>query len=221
MEAYPVLLFLHLLLFVYWLGADVGVFALALALKNRTYSCEQRILMMRLSLTIDMVPRMAMITIAPVGLHLAARSGLVALSGGLFALIWGLSIIWMIGEWIAFRRMGQASAVRIYIINGILMGLVCLTLLGFGLSSLINGWPFTAGWLALKVLLAGLVFLVSTMMAVFYAPLEGIFERMAVQGSTDAIEAEVRSHVNKGGFFTCLLFVLLASIAFLGQAKPF
>ena len=101
------------------------------------------------------------------------------------------------------------------------MGIVCLALLGFGLSSLINGWPFAPVWMALKVLLAGLVFLVSTMMAVFYAPLEGIFERMAAHGSTDAIEAEVRSHVNKGGFFSRLLFLLLASIAFLGQAKPF
>jgi hypothetical protein len=85
----------------------------------------------------------------------------------------------------------------------------------------VNGWPFAPVWLALKVLLAGMLFLVSIMMAVFYAPLEGIFDRMATEGSNDAIEAEVRSQVNKGAVFTVLLFVLLASIAFLGLAKPF
>jgi hypothetical protein len=220
-DGYTILLFIHLLLFVYWLGADVGVFALALALKNRDYSYEQRTVMMRMSLTIDMVPRMAMITVAPVGLQLARLSGLVEIPGFLMTLVWVVAIPWMIGEWVAFRRMGQPSAVRVYIINGIFMTIFCFTLVGFGIASLVNGSPFAPVWLALKVLLAGLLFLVSIMMAVFYAPLEGIFERMAIEGSGDAIEAEVRSQVNKGAFFTVLLFVLLASIAFLGLSKPF
>jgi hypothetical protein len=221
MDGYTLLLYIHLLLFVYWLGSDVGVFALALALKNRNYSCEQRTAMMRMSLTIDMVPRMAMIAIAPVGLHLARQSGLVEIPGSLMIMVWAVALPWMFGEWVAFRRMGQPDAVRIYIINGVFMTLFCFALIGFGVVSLINGWPFAPVWLALKVLLAGMLFLVSIMMAVFYAPLEAIFDRMAAEGSHDAIEAEVRSQVNKGAFFTVCLFVLLASIAFLGLAKPF
>jgi hypothetical protein len=159
--------------------------------------------------------------VAPVGLQLARLSGLVEIPGFLMTLVWVVAIPWMIGEWVAFRRMGQPSAVRVYIINGIFMTIFCFTLVGFGIASLVNGSPFAPVWLALKVLLAGLLFLVSIMMAVFYAPLEGIFERMAIEGSGDAIEAEVRSQVNKGAFFTVLLFVLLASIAFLGLSKPF
>jgi len=220
MDSYTLLLYAHLLLFVFWLGTDVGVFALALALKRRTYSYEQRALMMRMSLTIDMAPRMAMITISPVGLHLADRAGLVQIPGALFVLIWGLAIMWMAGEWTAFRRMGRPDAVRVYIINGIFMAIFCLSLVGLGISSVTSGWPIVFPWLALKVLLAGLVFLVSIMMAVFYAPLEGIFERMAAEGSSDALEAEIRSQVNKGAIFTVILFLLLATIAFLGLAKP-
>jgi hypothetical protein len=221
MDGYTVLLYIHLLLFVYWLGADVGVFALALALKNPAYSYEQRTLMMRMSLTIDMVPRMAMITIAPVGLHLARQSDLVEIPGVLMVLVWVIAVPWMIGEWIAFRRMGQPNAVPVYIVNGIFMTIFCFVLIGFGIASLANGWPFAPLWLALKVLLAGSLFLVSIMMAVFYAPLEAIFERMKTEGSHDAIEREVRAQVNKGAFFTVLLFVLLAVIAFLGLSKPF
>jgi hypothetical protein len=219
-DGYTLLLYIHLLLFVYWLGADVGVFGLALALKNRRYSHEQRTLMMRMSLTIDMVPRMAMITIAPVGLHLARQGGLVEIPNLLMIFVWAAAIPWMIGEWLAFRRMGQPSAVRFYIFNGVIMTLFCIALIGFGIASLVSSWPFAPVWLALKVLLAGMLFLVSIMMAVFYAPLEAIFARMATEGSHDRIEAEVRSQVNKGAFFTVLLFVLLASIAFLGLAKP-
>jgi hypothetical protein len=221
LDGYTILVFIHLLLFVYWLGADVGVFALALALKNPNYSHEQRILMMRMSLTIDMVPRMAMITVAPVGLQLARLGGFIDMPGFLMALVWAVAIPWMIGEWIAFRRMGQPDAVRVYIFNGLCMMIFCFAFTGFGVVSLVNGSPIVPVWLALKVLLAGMLFLVSIMMAVFYAPLERIFDRMATEGSHDAIEAEVRSQVNKGAFFTVSLFVLLAAIAFLGLSKPF
>ena len=101
MDSYSLLLYTHLLLFVYWLGADVGVFGLALGLKNSAYTCEQRMVMMRQSLTFDMVPRMAMIVVSPVGLHLAARSGLVAVPDWLFAVIWILAVTWIVGEWLA------------------------------------------------------------------------------------------------------------------------
>jgi hypothetical protein len=221
MDSDSLLLYAHLLLFVYWLGADVGVFGLALAIKNRTYSYEQRTLMMRLSLTIDMVPRMAMIAISPVGLHLASRSGFVDVPGWIFPVVWMIAVTWMIGEWLAFRRMGKPVAVRYYIINGVFMVVFCVAWTGFGISSLVSGWPFAPSWLAVKVLIAGLVFLTSIMMAVFYAPLEAIFERMETEGSNDSIEAEVRGQVNKGGLFTVLLFLLLAVAAYLGQAKPF
>jgi hypothetical protein len=221
MDAYALLLYAHLLLFVYWLGADVGVFGLALALKNRAYSIDQRKLLMRLSLTIDMVPRMAMIAISPVGLHLASRGGLMEVPGWLFPIIWTVAVAWMIGEWLAFRRMGKPEAVRYYIINGVFMTLFCLGWTGFGIASLVNGWPAAQTWLALKILIAGLVFLTSIMMAVFYAPIEAIVDRIETEGSSDEIEARIRSQVNKGGFFTVLLFVLLATNAFLGLTKPF
>jgi len=221
MTSYDLLLYLHLLLFVYWLGADVGVFGLALAMKNPSYSVAQRALLMRLSLTIDMVPRMAMIAVSPVGLHLAARHGLVAVPDWLFGVIWLLAVTWMIGEWLAFKRMGHPAAIRYYIVNGVIMMIACCGWLGFGIASIVTGEPFTTLWLAVKVTLAGSVFLVSTMMAVFYAPVEGILKRIDGQGSTPELETKIRAQINRGAFWTVTLFVLLAAIAFLGLTKPF
>jgi len=221
MSSYELLLYVHLLLFVYWLGADVGVFGLALAMKNSSYSVDQRTLLMRMSLTIDMVPRMAMIAVSPVGLHLASRSGLVTVPAWLFALIWFLAVIWMIGEWRAFRLMGRPEAVRFYIANGLIMMVACFGWLGFGLASMLNGAPFAALWLAVKVALAGSVFLVSTLMAVFYAPVEGMLGEIREQGSSPALEARIVRQINRGAFWTLTLFLLLATIAFLGLVKPF
>jgi len=221
MTGYELLLYIHLLLFVYWLGADVGVFGLALAMKNSSYSVDQRALLMRMSLTIDMAPRMAMIAVSPVGLHLASRSGLVAVPDWLFALIWLFAVLWMIGEWRAFRLMGRPEAVRFYIANGLIMMVACFGWLGFGIASIANGAPFSTLWLSVKVTLAGSVFLVSTLMAVFYAPVEGMLGELREQGSSPALEARIARQINRGAFWTVILFFLLASIAFLGLVKPF
>lgn len=45
--------FAHILLFVYWLGADLGVFLLARAAKRADLSFEQRALLLKMALLID------------------------------------------------------------------------------------------------------------------------------------------------------------------------
>jgi hypothetical protein len=57
-------------------------------------------------------------------------------------------------------------------------------------------------------------------MALFYVPLGGVFAQIQASGSTSVQERSVRSHANKGATFTILLFLLLASIAYLGMIKP-
>ena len=93
---------------------------------------------------------MAMITITPVGLHLASRSGLVDVPDFVFPVVWLAAVIWMAGEWLAFRRMGRPEAVRFYIVNGVLMLLTCLALLGFGIASIVGDGPFSTMWARLQ-----------------------------------------------------------------------
>ena len=55
--AYPSLVYIHLLLFVLWLGADVGVFLAGQHFrKRRLYSLDQRIALLKLLVLIDMTP---------------------------------------------------------------------------------------------------------------------------------------------------------------------
>jgi hypothetical protein len=221
MDVYQIWLYAHVLMFVYWLGADLGVFTLALALKNPAYTVEQRVLLMRMSLFIDLTPRAAMALIAPIGLMLAESQGLVSVPNWLNAIIWVAAVLWIVGEIVAFRHMGKPLMMRIYMGTGSLFVIIFVACSWYGIQSLRLGEPFMEPWLALKVLLFGQVFLVSALMAVFYAPIEAIFERMRATGSTPELEARLRSQVNRGAVVTIILFLLLATIAFLGQAKPF
>jgi hypothetical protein len=221
MDAYQIWLYAHVLMFVYWLGADLGVFTLALALKNPAYTVEQRVLLMRMSLFIDLTPRAAMALIAPIGLVLAESLGLVSVPNWLNAIIWVAAVLWIVGEIVAFRHMGKPLMMRIYMGTGSLFVIIFVACSWYGIQSLRLGEPFMEPWLALKVLLFGQVFLVSSLMAVFYAPIEAIFERMRETGSTPELEARLRSQVSRGVVVTVILFLLLVTSAFLGQAKPF
>lgn len=220
MDAYTLVLYLHVLLFVYWLGGDLGVFALALTLKNKDYSVEQRMVHMRLSLTIDMIPRVCMATIGPVGLWLARQLELVSYPDWVGMVIWIVAAIWIAAEFTAFKNFDKPIALKMYMITGVIFLAAFLGFGGYGLYSLSNGEPFIGLWLALKVFLFGMIFLVSIMMAVFYAPLEAIFATMLNEGSSPELEAKVAKQVNRGAFFTVLLFILLATMGFLGLAKP-
>ena len=220
MDTYQIWLYAHVLMFVYWLGADLGVFTLALALKNPAYSVEQRALLMRMSLLIDMTPRAAMALIAPVGLYLAESLGLVSVPGWLTAVIWVVAFCWIVGEIVAFRNMGKPIMMRIYMGTGSLFVIVFLSCTWYGIQSLRLGEPFMANWLAIKVLLFGQVFLISSLMALFYAPVEAILQKMQAGGSTPELEMRLCKQVNRGAVVTVVLFLLLATIAFMGQAKP-
>ena len=83
-------------------------------------------------------------------------------------------------------------------------------------------WGQRGEWyVVVQILLFGLIFLVSSLMALFYAPIEGIMAEMRERGATAELEARLCTQVNRGAAVTVTLFLLLASMAFLGLSKPF
>jgi hypothetical protein len=144
----------------------------------------------------------------------------VSVPGWLTSLIWIVAFCWIVGEIVAFRNMGKPIMMRIYMGTGSLFVIVFLSCTWYGIQSLRLGEPFMANWLAIKVLLFGQVFLISSLMALFYAPVEAILQKMQAGGSTPELEMRLCKQVNRGAVVTVVLFLLLATIAFMGQAKP-
>lgn len=67
--------FIHVLAFVYWLGADLGVFYTSFYAVNRKLSAETRVTVIRILFALDMAPRIAMTLILVTGIHLSYRIG--------------------------------------------------------------------------------------------------------------------------------------------------
>lgn len=91
--------FLHVLVFVYWLGGDLGVFYLSRTVTDAQASVADRQLAVKLLLHLDMAPRIALILTFPTGALLAAAAGWWPLPGTALAALWIAALGWLALAW--------------------------------------------------------------------------------------------------------------------------
>ena len=90
-------LYLHILLLVFWVGTDIGVFIAAKWSERTALSIETRQTILQLGMVLDRLPRSALTLIIPSGCQLAVASGWLTLPSHyllgmwLFAAVLGIS----------------------------------------------------------------------------------------------------------------------------------
>ncbi len=113
MSSFLALKYLHLVLFAYWLGGDLGTFLASRQVVNTELNPESRRTALRIMLACDMGPKLAMPLVLPTGLNMAAVSGLLPLSAAALALIWGVCLCWFAWVLTIYRKEGSALAGRL------------------------------------------------------------------------------------------------------------
>ena len=221
MDPYYLLVFVHVLLFVYWLGADLGVFVLARGAMNSAYSFEQRAVMLKFANYIDLTPRLSFALIFPVGLHMSQYNGLVDAPNWVFGVLWAIAIAWSLATIAMFRLEGKPAAATIAKALFIWQSIMFIVATWLGLYSMATGSPFDSQWLSLKIVIYGLIFGAGIGIDRSFQPLVPAFGRLAQEGSTPEIEAIIRRTVNTTCGFVILIYLLVGGAAFLGVAKPF
>lgn len=218
---YSHLVFIHILLFVVWLGTDLGVFILGQHFRRRDYPMDQRLTILKLLVITDMAPRTAWALMVPVSISLAAAGGYWAVPA------WGIVASWVIGGfwlwlvWTAFIHDHTPKAIRLRVIEFWLKVALTGFYLGLGGLSLATGGPLADGWLAAKALLFGVIFAFAIMIDVAFKPLGPALARLVEDGSSDATEGPVLAIMNRTRFWVVSVYVLLAVAAYLGTIKPF
>ena len=97
---YPTLVYVHLLLFVLWLGADVGVFVLGQHFRKRTvYTLDQRIALLKLLVIVDLTPRTAWALMVPLSLTVSYMGGWWELPVAIVWVTWAIAAFWL---WLVF-----------------------------------------------------------------------------------------------------------------------
>ncbi|NBU24471.1 MAG: hypothetical protein EBS39_02395 [Gammaproteobacteria bacterium] len=218
---HPIWVYLHIMLFVYWLGADLGVFLLAKAARRPDLSFAERAFALRMAVTIDLVPRLCFAVMFPVGLHVTASGGFAIIPGWAFAASWAVSAAWILLLFAMGRHEGTPRGARLSQLNLALQALLCLLVGALGVSALAGHGPLPGGWYGAKVFLFACVFALGIGIDIAFRPVGPAFMRLAAEGSSPAVEAELSRGIDGAVRVVIALYLLLALIAFIGVAKPF
>jgi hypothetical protein len=219
--AYPTLVYVHLLLFVLWLGADVGVFLLGQHFRKREiYSLDQRIALLKLLVIVDLTPRTAWALMVPLSLTVSYVGGWWELPLAIVVVGWLIAAVWL---WLVFDAHAHdmtPRAARNRKIEGWIRYLLCAGYLFLGLESVLTGHPIAHGWLAWKALLFGLIFAAAIMIDHSFKPVGGQLGRLLAEGSSDETEVPLRQTMDRTRVWVWITYLLLIATSWLGAVKP-
>ncbi len=220
--AYPSLVYVHLLLFVLWLGADVGVFLCGQHFrKRRDYTLEQRIALLKMLVLIDMTPRSAWALMVPVSLSVLSLGGWWAVPAPLLIAAWAVGGFWLWLVWDAHNHDMTPRAARNRRIESWLRIGLTVFYLWLGIQSLLVASPLEPVWLASKALLFGLIFAAAIMIDVTFKPVGAQLGRLLKEGSSDETEVPLRTTMDRTRIWVFTVYLLLIATSYLGNVKPF
>ena len=221
MQAYLIWGYLHILLFVFWLGTDIGGIMSLVMARNAKRSFEARMALTRLSQALDIFPRVCLALTLPVGLHLTVALNLYPITGQLRTVGWALAAYWLVTLIIMKRTAGTDLAINLGRLRSVSYVIVGLIFVVIGLNSLATGAPLEETWYATKLLLYGLVFWTAVAIDICLQPFQVPFMEIGQQGSEPEREEAVSRAVGNTLVASVVLYMLIAAIAFIGKVKPF
>jgi hypothetical protein len=220
LQTYALIKLAHVLLFVYWLGADIGVFYSAGVVRERALGIEARRTALRILGWIDQIPRYCLVLMLPVGYMLAMQLGVAEVPLAVRIGLWVIAVAWLWAVWLVHHRKGTALAERVRRIDlgwriVLACGLCWDTYQGF-----IGRGHLFADWLALKFLLLAAMILCGVAIRVRGAGLGPALQKLFAEGATPDNEAAVTESFRKTRPFVLAIWILLVCAAYTGIAKP-
>ena len=221
-DAYSVLVFVHIVLFAYWLGGDLGVFLTSRRVADRTLSLDERLRFLGVLLACDMGPRTCLILFIPVGYQMAAQLGLSPITGYTLAAVWVLDLAWLALNWWMFFHERDPRVPKLRELDLKIRYVVIAVMGTMGAVSLARGTPLQAPWLAAKVLLFACLVALGVYLRIELKQWVTGFG-MVRQGGAAADEGNtiIERSLARSKRAALLLWLGVALIAFIGKVKPF
>jgi len=217
---YAVWKYLHLLLFVFWVGTDVGVLLLARKFRDASLPVEARVVLLQQALVIDTLPRVCFVAMLPAGFSLAAAAGLVSLSGAALAGLWLLAAAWLALGLAAAKNMDKPIGPRLQRLHWAVLGVVGLAAIGLGAAWAAQGLPQAAPWLGLKLIAYGAICFAALGIDRAFLPIGPATQRLVTEGSSPALEREITATVNRSLRFVYAVYAGVLLAALVGVARP-
>lgn len=110
--AYPLLQYAHILLLVYWLGTDLGVYWCAKYVGRSDLPLAERQRFLQLLLKLDMGPRTALVLMIPTGTLMVFIAQWLPLRGAAAAAVCALALAWLAVVWRLYLRPAAPVVLR-------------------------------------------------------------------------------------------------------------
>ena len=221
-DPYLVLVYVHIVLFVYWLGGDLGVYVTSKYVADRKLSMEERFRFMNALMVCDMGPRTALILLGPVGLEMARLVGVIDVSPAIGGIAWLMSFIWLGVNWWMFYNDRHPLTAKLRTYDLYLRYLLSSGIAAVAIYSIAQGGPVMTLWMQVKLLVFAVVISLGVYLRTEIAKWIIGFGMVrqggeaADRGNTIIEEALVRSRRA-----ALVLWFGVALAAFLGKVKPF
>lgn len=226
MTVYNAALLLHILLLVYWLGADLGVFYSSRWVLHAESSPEARAVALRIMHFLDFSPRLALVLFLPSGVTLMANDeyGRDAFAGWPLTAIWAASAVWLTLVYLDYQRPGFRYASLVKRLD--LLGRFALvgTLLGIAVYTMTADAPFGATtnprWLGAKVGLYAIAIGCGIGIRFRLKPFGPAWGELQASGSTADVEQRLRASINGSIPWVIAIWACVIGAAALGVFKP-
>jgi hypothetical protein len=208
---------IHILVFVYWLGGDLGAFYGSNFLVDPRRTLVERRMALQILNNIDMAPRTALILAFPTGFGLAWLKGWVAVPGYVPLLIGAASIVWLLLAWAVHLNHGGGTGYKkadIMVRYGVLAAL-----LGFGIAALIGRIELPL-FIALKMIILAACITLGLIVRKQIVPMFVAFREMVANGATPETDAAIATANANARRMVLTLWALLLAAAYLGVATP-
>jgi hypothetical protein len=202
---------LHLLVFAYWLGGDVGAFTASFMLTDSRQTPAARLAAAKILNQVDMAPRTALILMLPSGLTLAVQRGWIEIPIEAFISVWIGSLLWLTVLWVQHAKPAPSQwwrtadlCIRVVLILGLIAA----------------AWFVTPIFLKIKFVCLALAASIGIAIRIVMAPMGPALAELA-RGEISAVTDRTFAHaLGIGRPLVACIWICLLTAAWAGIAKP-
>jgi hypothetical protein len=216
-----ILKWMHIIAMVYWLGGEWGVFQTSYHVTNPRLLLEERRRHMETAYRIDILARLGIILLLPIGLHMGYLWGTQPLGGGWLVLMWILTAAWVGLALAAFAKRGTDAGLRLTVWDDRIRYVLIPLLAGLATWSLLTDWPFQQNWYATKILIYSGLLVIGLILRYVMRHWTLTFRQLAAGGPNAELEAKLTREINLSRKLAYVYWIMILTVAFIGVTKPF
>ena len=217
-----VLRWLHIIAMVYWLGGEWGVFNTSTHVINRNLSMEERRRHMQTAYHIDILARIGIISLLPLGLHMGYIWGVQPYGGSFLVAVWVLAILWLSLCVSAYFYRETDTGLKLTMADEKVRFVLIPVLVICAVSSFLGYGPFNANtgqyWFSIKILLYSVTLMIGLKLRFIMRECTEMF-RILADGPNTEVENKLERSLVVGKRLAYCYWATIASVAFFGATK--